>query len=133
MTYHRPPLVTDANVRIDLHTGRVCTVTVSLPYDWIAPDLVLAELQREPSDRRNAALGVRSVSLTGEHVAQIPGLRAAYPGVSVADLSALVLARALGCTLLTGDHLLRRAAEREGIEVHGTLWQTTARVCVGER
>jgi len=40
----------------------------------------------------------------------------------VNDLLALVLARALEATLLTGDRHLRRVAAQEGVDVHGTLW-----------
>jgi predicted nucleic acid-binding protein len=52
---------------------------------------------------------------------EVVALRARYRRVSANDLFALVLARALGVTLLTGDRHLRKVAEQEGVEVHGTL------------
>jgi hypothetical protein len=115
-------LVTDTNVWIDFHAGRICRVAVSLPYNWIAPDLVIGELRDERSGACVLSLGVRSVGLTGEQVEEVTRLGARYRGVSVIDLAALVLTGAQGGTLLTGDRLLRAAAEQEGVEVHGTLW-----------
>ncbi len=38
------------------------------------------------------------------------------------DLFALVLSREIEAILLTGDGSLREAAEREGVQVHGTIW-----------
>ena len=43
-------------------------------------------------------------------------------GPSRNDCFALALAKQEICPLLTGDKALKRAANDEGIEVHGTLW-----------
>ena len=45
-----------------------------------------------------------------------------YVRPSRQDLFALVLARETKAVLLTGDGSLREAAEREGVQVHGTIW-----------
>ena len=45
-----------------------------------------------------------------------------YPKPSFQDLSALVLAKGNGWTLLSGDGHLRQAAQEEAVLVHGTLW-----------
>lgn len=42
--------------------------------------------------------------------------------LSEADCSMLVLAKRLGCQLLTTDQKLKRKAEEEGIQVNGLLW-----------
>ncbi len=45
-----------------------------------------------------------------------------YEGLSLADASCLVLAKAQDLVLLTGDRRLRTAAEGEGLDVHGALY-----------
>ena len=45
-----------------------------------------------------------------------------YPRPSLRDLTSLVVARDAGVVLLTGDGALRKAAAKEGVEVHGVLW-----------
>ena len=131
MVDYQPACVTDTNVWIDLHAGDLCAVAVTLPLAWHAPDLVLAELRQEPSGEYVRSLGVRSVELSGELVTEIVRLGGKYLRTSVIDLAALVLAQALGAILLTGDRHLREAAEREGVEVHGTLWMMDQMVSHG--
>lgn len=113
--------ISDATLWIDLHAGKLLEAVFCLPYTWVAPDLVVAELQ-EPAGARLVAAGLQSRGLSGPLVRELVSLRAVYRGVSVADLSALVLAKAMGSVLVTGDAHLRRAAQREGVTVHGTLW-----------
>jgi predicted nucleic acid-binding protein len=50
------------------------------------------------------------------------GLLREFFSVSTNALFALVLARTLKATLLTGDRHLARVAALEGVPVHGTLW-----------
>jgi predicted nucleic acid-binding protein len=114
--------VTDTNIWIDLHVGRLSAVAAALPFHWIAADLTLSELRFGSTGESVRSLGVQSRTLSADQLADIVRLGGIHPGVSVADLAALVLARSLDATLLTGDRLLRVAAEREGVTVHGTLW-----------
>jgi len=87
-----------------------------------APDIVLHELKHEPSAGQLVAGGLTPVELNGAQIAEVYGLASAHRGVSAQDLSALVVAKAMGATLLTGDARLRKVAEGFGVEVHGTLW-----------
>lgn len=45
-----------------------------------------------------------------------------YPKLSVYDALALSIAKRRAWVLLTGDKPLRKAAEQEQVECHGTLW-----------
>ena len=114
--------VTDTNVWIDLHVAQIVEVAVTLPIVWHAPDIVLAELRQGLTGEALISLGVRSIELSATQLAELTRLADVYRRPSVVDLSALVIARSLGATLLTGDHHLREAAEQEGIPIHGTLW-----------
>lgn len=121
MTEYLSAYVVDANVLIDLHAGGLLDVIPQLPFKFLAPDVVIAELV-EPEGKTLLRLGLESHSLDGEHVAEVYRLAAAHADVSVNDLFALVLAQTFGTTLLTGDKHLRVVAHKEGAAVRGTLW-----------
>lgn len=119
--------VLDTNVPIDFHRGGLLEVLFRLPYDFLAPDVIIAELE-VPAGRALITLGLRSVSLSGEEVLEVLALADRHRRPSVNDLFALILARTRGATLLTGDRALRALAEAEGLEVHGSLWLLDALV-----
>ncbi len=45
-----------------------------------------------------------------------------YPEISIHDAIALAIAKNREWTLLSGDGNLRKVAEKESVECHGTLW-----------
>ena len=45
-----------------------------------------------------------------------------YPRASRNDLFALALAKQESCPLVTGDNALRKACEKEEIDLLGTIW-----------
>ncbi|WP_461393353.1 DUF3368 domain-containing protein [Deferrisoma sp.] len=113
--------VLDANVLIDLHRGGVLDAVFRLGVSLAAPDVVVAEL-RVPDGAALLGMGLASLELSPEQVREVAELIPRYPGASTNDIFALVLAKALAAPLLTGDRHLRRAAEDQGVAVHGTLW-----------
>jgi predicted nucleic acid-binding protein len=113
--------VTDSNVWIDLHVSGLVERAFDLPFQWIAPDVVVAELE-EPSGKELVRRGLQECGLSGPEVQMVADLAAIYPRPSRADLFALVLARERGLMLVTGDADLREAAEQQGVRAHGTLW-----------
>lgn len=115
------PCITDTNIRIDLHRGQLLTQIFELPYELTAPDVIIAELD-DPPGQFLISLGLQQRRFSGEQVAQVQILTRKYRGLSPKDLFALVLAKELRSFLLTGDQLLRKAVEAEGVTVHGTLW-----------
>lgn len=117
----RVACVADTSVWIDLHLGGSMDHAFALAIEWLIPDAVLAELE-EPEGARVLALGGQRVSLPPDSVQGLEELAALYPGLATADLVALQLARLRGAMLLTSDAPLRRAAQREGVAVHGSLW-----------
>lgn len=120
MTY-RSPCVTDTNVWIDLEAAGLTDLVFRLSLRFQAPDVIVAELVR-PEGAALARRGLAVRELPGDRVAEAAVLAARYLRPSRTDLFALVLARTERAILLTGDRHLREAAEREGVEVHGTLW-----------
>jgi hypothetical protein len=87
----------------------------------MAPDVVIAEILL-PSSWNIIGLGLIEKSLPGAGVLKVEELVTKYPRPGRIDLFSLVLAIQEKALLLTGDEALRKAASKEGIEVHGTLW-----------
>jgi hypothetical protein len=114
--------VADANVLIDLHVGGLLPEALTRPFQLVAPDLIIAELD-DPSGPVLISQGLREESLSAPEIGELAQLKARHPrALSVMDLAALVLAKRLNMPLLTGEKLLRGVAEGEGVEVRGTLW-----------
>lgn len=113
--------VTDTNIWIDLHRGKLIPYAFRLPFLFTAPDVVISEL-KEPEGRDLVSLGLRKEELTSDEVRQVIELASRYRAPSRVDLFALVLAKARSGVLLTGDRHLRKAAEGEKVPVHGILW-----------
>jgi len=114
-------IVTDATFWIDMCRGGLIDEVLSLGFELIAPDVVVGELI-EPDGDDLVKRGLKMVELEGNQVLELFELRSRYPKPGTNDLFALFAASNLGLLLLTGDRHLRRAAEKEGIPVHGTLW-----------
>ncbi|MBE0616706.1 MAG: type II toxin-antitoxin system VapC family toxin [Proteobacteria bacterium] len=115
-----PPCVPDANVWIDLADGGLLAEAFQVGVEWLTLDLTAGELVSCGADLM--ALGLRTATLPGPQVAEMFTLRGRYPKPSLTDIGALVLAKYVGGILVTGDGDLRKAAEAEGVPLHGTLW-----------
>jgi predicted nucleic acid-binding protein len=92
-----------------------------LPLELIAPDVVIEELHT-PDGKDLVDLGLQVRELSGQQVLMVLDLAERYARPSRQDLFALVLAKEIKAVLLTGDGSLREAAERERVQVHGTIW-----------
>ena len=113
--------VVDTSLLIDLYIGKIMVDFFKLPFDFVAPDVIVSELH-EPNGKQLMELGLQDRELTGDQILEVILLRKQYRQPSVNDLFALVLARILEATLLTNDGNLRKVAQHEGILTHGTLW-----------
>jgi len=113
--------VTDSNIWVDLHWGGLIEEAFMLPFEFMAPDVIIEELQI-PNGYELVQSGLQSKSLSGELVLIVTDLAVRYLRPSRQDLFALVLAMDESAMLLTGDGSLRDAANEMGVEVHGTIW-----------
>lgn len=114
-------LVIDTSVIIDLHHGGLLKEVFSLPYRFVAPDVLIAEM-RTPPGSALLALGLESVELSGEQMLEVGQLVEKYRKVSTNDIFAVVIAREHNTHLVTSDGPLRDVASLVGISVRGTLW-----------
>ena len=113
-------LVSDANIFIDFEVARLTAELFRLPHEIVVPDVLY---EQELSDRHGHLIGhgLKTMNLNGEQVAAAFNLRRQHKAAGINDLFALVLAKTLGCTLVTGDRRLRAAAQAEEVQLMGTL------------
>lgn len=114
-------LISDANILIDMEDGNLIPVVFQLAYEIAVPD-ILFELELRDRHSHLLQAGIKVKSLDSESIKKTEFLTRQYPRPSLIDLSALALALQERCPLLTGDRALRVVAEKEGVEVHGTIW-----------
>jgi hypothetical protein len=122
--------VTDTNNWIDLQVRNLLDNVFEWDARWLIPDLAGRKLDTDDAEVLDLLVGwgLNVQSLSGDEVEAVIDLNAQYAAPSRTDVATLVVARAEGGVLVTGDQGLRDAAEAEGIEVHGTLWVADALV-----
>jgi len=114
-------LISDANILIDLEDGGLITQLFSLPYQFSVPDMLFYD-ELEQQHSYLLEIGLQVGELNPQSMQKAEMLCQQYTQPSRYDCFALVLAKQEQCPLLTGDKNLRKAAENEQVEVHGTLW-----------
>jgi len=116
-------LISDANIIIDMNTGRLLRLMFRFDATFVVPD-VLFEEELRTDHPELLRLGLKLLELREDTVVYAGRLVEKYRslGASINDLLALALAHQENCPLLTGDGRLRTAGQTEGIDVHGTLW-----------
>lgn len=113
----------DTNIWIDFNTISRTDLPFRLPCTYIMykealrkeiinPPELLTDLQRR---------GLIGVDLTIEEFFYADELSKKYVKLSGYDRTALAVAKYRKIPLLTGDNPLRKAAEKEGVEVFGTI------------
>lgn len=113
----------DTNIWIDFNVIDRVEFPFRLPYAYIMYEEALrreviapAELLQELTRR-----GLGGVELTIEEFDCAQELTSRYVKLSGYDRIALAIAKMRNISLLTGDNALRKAAEKEGVHVFGTI------------
>lgn len=117
--------ITDTNVWIDLHRAKLIDHVFKLAASWISPDVVVRELLEPDGEGLFKTIGegrLKVVELDGSVISDAVNMGANYQKPSRVDLLALACAKDLQGILLSGDAALRKAASKEGVECHGTIW-----------
>lgn len=119
-------IVNDASCLIDLRKGRLLCAMLRLPYRFVVPlpirhsevlGLSESEWERLETD------GLETLDLHPDLIDEAQTVKRTLRRLSLNDCLCLITARREdNAILLTGDRLLRRAAEAEGVRVHGVLW-----------
>lgn len=120
-------IVNDTNIFIDLHSVGLLNDMCGLPYEIHTVDFVASEIvneQQHDAFRRLVSDGKIQVnSFSAEEVKEIVAEHSEVAGnLSITDCSVCYYARKHHIPMLTGDRRLRKYAESQSIEVHGTLF-----------
>ena len=114
-------MVTDTNIWIDLENGKILADIFRLPYQFFTTDFSVQEFIHPGWDVLRT-LGLQTHGLEPESVLELAQLRQIHHQLSAVDLAALLLAKMLGASLVTGDRRLNELARAQGLPVHGVLW-----------
>lgn len=120
-------VVNDTNIFIDLYSIGLLEEITSLDFIFYTNSFVLSEL-KEDASIVEALKDFNIEDFNLKRMKRIQGLYIQYnnrkvsSNVSFTDCSVLLQALDLEAILLTGDKKLRKVAEENGIEVHGTLF-----------
>ena len=119
-------IVNDASCLIDLKKGRLLHVLHALPYEFIIPLPVRVSEILDFTPQEWTLLdesGMATHDLLPAQVGQAFDIKKRHERLSANDCFCLVTAQIHAeAILLTGDRLLRRVAEDNGVAVHGVLW-----------
>ena len=114
-------LISDSNILIDMEVSGFTKKMFDLPYTFAIPDILYyEELEEEHSNILE--YGIQVLELSSETVKDMEVMVPKYPKASRNDLFALALAKQESCPLVTGDSALRKACEKENIDLLGTIW-----------
>ena len=113
----------DTNVWIDFLTINRIALPFRLPYIYIMNQDAIDEELLSPPDFKAQLLsaGLVATELTDDEFFLAEDYGTRYHRLSVHDRIALAIAKKRNITLLTGDQALRKAAQREGVPLIGTI------------
>ncbi len=117
-------LVKDACIIIDLIELDLLDIFLSLDYIVITSQSVVKEITDEGQAFLLDDL-IKNSKIQKEKdgsLMDILNLMNKYPGISYADTTVLELSLRINATLLSADKLLRKAGNKEGATICGTLW-----------
>ena len=113
----------DTNVWIDFLTIDKINLPFLLPYVFLMNSDAIGNELVEPEGlgERLIEHGLVPTEMTTEEFFLAEELNMKYAKPSIFDCVALAIAKNRGIVLLSGDGPLRKAAEKDGVEVKGTL------------
>ena len=113
----------DTNIWLDFNAISKTELPFRLPCTYIMYREALREEIITPAELLNdlCSLGLKGVELTIEEFFYAQNLSKKYVKLSGYDRTALAIAKLRKIPLMTGDGPLRKAAQKENVEVFGTI------------
>ncbi|GGF73387.1 hypothetical protein GCM10011332_29320 [Terasakiella brassicae] len=118
-------VVSDSSVLMDLARTGLIEYTGGLPFDFIIPNTMFAEELLdlgEYSRDQLLKMGFALSELSGNGFRIAQSHMSEHKKLSIQDCFALALAQEKDAILMTGDGLLRKVSQKNGVETHGVLW-----------
>ena len=113
--------ISDTCIIIDLFNAGILNHLFSLDYSIKTTDFVIREVFSIDKEHLSEFDVVKT---SAEEMEELIKIRTLQPGLSITDISVYYHAKKEGFVLITGDNLLRKTAQRNGVNVHGLLWIT---------
>jgi len=119
-------LVTDSSVFFDMIKIEALSGFFTLDFEICTSDFVQNEIL-EFDQRQQIEVFVRTKKLTvfelsGDEIDEVIRFKTKRVFKTLIDKTVLWKAKQLECPLLTCDGKLRKEAEEQGVQVHGSLW-----------
>lgn len=128
-------VVNDTNIFIDLIELGILNQFTSLPWEVHTTKFVVHELKKSDQSKPVQNLADKGIVKIGDldvenmtKVASLYQQNQNRTNVSFTDCSVWHFAKSLNYILLTGDMKLRKAATKDGVEVHGLIYIIDAMV-----
>lgn len=114
----------DTNIWVDFLLTDAIELPFRLPHHFCMSSYAIEDELIQPRGiaQRLMKYGLHATEITEEEYDFALSVIDSDYKLSVYDCFALAIAKMRGYILLTGDGRLRKRAQREGVEVHGTLW-----------
>jgi predicted nucleic acid-binding protein len=119
-------IITDTNIFFDIISIGALPEFFSLDYEICTTEFVIEEIiesdQKEAIEVFIRAKEIYVIGFSSEEIGEIQSFSTSKTFKGITDKSVLWKSYQLKCPLLTGDKKLRKEAEANGIDVHGTIW-----------
>lgn len=119
-------IITDTNIFFDIIGIGALPEFFSLDYEICTTVFVINEIirsdQREKIEVFIRAKEINVIDFSAEEMGEIYSFKTEKKFKGITDKSVLWKSLQLKCPLLTGDKKLRTEAEKQGVEVHGSIW-----------
>ncbi len=115
-------VVHDATALIDLVAGRCLKAWLATGIETHTTSLVILEIEHDLEQHLSGGRLLVKDFGENEIIALLEFKESQPAGLSLEDCSVFYHAKRLGAVLVTGDRTLKEAAQRDRLEVHGTLW-----------
>jgi len=119
-------VLTDVSVFFDLFEVQLLAEFFGMEWEILTTEIIYDEILEQDQQeefakwRRSNLLTV--IEFNGDEIEQIRLMKTKLRNRSIADKSLLWKAKDLSAPLLTCDARLRKEAEHQKIEVHGSIW-----------
>lgn len=119
-------VITDVSVFFDLYETKVLPEFFALDWEIITTDFVYNEIlhaeQKDTFEVFERSRRLKIITTSAEEIEQILNAEFSTGLLSFTDKTLFWKALQLNATLLTSDRRLRKQAQQNSIEVHGSFW-----------